>query len=565
MAIRTVDFLPEIFQTVPNKQFLNATLDQLVQEPAFKKIQGYVGRRVGPGVNPNDYYVLEPNATRANYQLEPGVVSLESQNTSEIKDAITYPGITDALAVQGANTTNSDRLYTSEYYSWDPFVSFDKFVNYSQYYWLPAGPDAVDVFANEIPLTENFTVTRNTNSYNFSTVPGSNPVITLVRGGNYTFELSQTGNAFYIQSEPGISGVLPYAPNISSRTVLGVNNNGEDLGTVSFYVPFKNAQQFYYDLTSIGNVDLLSELSYDQLNGVYLSDIIADYGGIDGITNLNNKTLVFTTSPSFPTNNVWQIQYTYDINSLPIVNLLPISTINNLTKFNILFGTEWASTTWYADASSVITQVPLLTAVQDVLWYQDGTNPDIFGQIRLVDQADSSTINVVTDILGKKNYTSPNGVVFTNNLKVQFLAPVVPSSYTNQEYYVAGVGTAIQLLPVSNFVTPETYTKSATVPYDSTPYDVGNFDASLNQPLVPDYLTIALDSPDLNAWTRSNRWFHTDVITASAVYNNTVPVLDNAARARRPILEFRGGTRLFDMGTQGKQPVDIIEIGRAHV
>mgnify|MGYP003334093648 CR=1 FL=1 len=559
MAIRTVDFLPEIFQTVPNKQFLNATLDQLVQEPAFKKIQGYVGRRVGPGVNPNDYYVLEPNATRANYQLEPGVVSLESQNTSEIKDAITYPGITDALAVQGANTTNSDRLYTSEYYSWDPFVSFDKFVNYSQYYWLPAGPDAVDVFANEIPLTENFTVTRNTNSYNFSTVPGSNPVITLVRGGNYTFELSQTGNAFYIQSEPGISGVLPYAPNISSRTVLGVNNNGEDLGTVSFYVPFKNAQQFYYDLTSIGNVDLLSELSYDQLNGVYLSDIIADYGGIDGITNLNNKTLVFTTSPSFPTNNVWQIQYTYDINSLPIVNLLPISTINNLTKFNILFGTEWASTTWYADASSVITQVPLLTAVQDVLWYQDGTNPDIFGQIRLVDQADSSTINVVTDILGKKNYTSPNGVVFTNNLKVQFLAPVVPSSYTNQEYYVAGVGTAIQLLPVSNFVTPETYTKSATVPYDSTPYDVGNFDASLNQPLVPDYLTIALDSPDLNAWTRSNRWFHTDVITASAVYNNTVPVLDNAARARRPILEFRGGTRLFDMGTQGKQPVDIID------
>ena len=34
---RTVDFLPEIFQTTANKQFLNATLDQLVQEPTFKK------------------------------------------------------------------------------------------------------------------------------------------------------------------------------------------------------------------------------------------------------------------------------------------------------------------------------------------------------------------------------------------------------------------------------------------------------------------------------------------------------------------------------------------------
>jgi len=558
MAIRTVDFLPDIFQTVPNKQFLNATLDQLVQEPSFKKTQGYVGRRVGPGVNPNDYYVLEPDATRANYQLEPGVISLKP-DTTDIQDAITYPGITDALAVQGANTTKSDRLYTSEYYTWDPFVSFDKFVNYSQYYWLPAGPDSVDVYATEIPLTDNFTVTRSTNAYTFSGVIGNNPVITLVRGGNYTFDVSQTGNAFWIQTDPGINGQLPYAPNISSRTVAGVSNNGEDLGTVSFYVPFKNAQQFYYDLTNLGNVDLLCELSYEQLNGMYLSDIIADYGGIDGITNLNNKTLVFTISPTFPTNNVWQIQYTYDIDGLPIVNLAPIATVNTLTKFSILFGTKWASTTWYSDASSAITEVPLLTAIKDVLWYQDGTNPDIFGQIRLVDQVDSSTINVVTDILGKKNYTSPNGVVFTNNLKVQFLAPVVPTSYANQEYYVAGVGTAIQLLPVVNYVTPETSTQSATVPFDSTPYDVGNFDASLNQPLVPDYLTIALDSPDLNAWTRSNRWFHIDVITASATYNNTVPLVDNAFRAKRPILEFRGGTRLYQMGTQGKQPVDIID------
>jgi hypothetical protein len=112
---------------------------------------------------------------------------------------------------------------------------------------------------------------------------------------------------------------------------------------------------------------------------------------------------------------------------------------------------------------------------------------------------------------------------------------------------------------VENFVTPETYTQSATIPYDSTPYDVGNYDASLNQPLVPDYLTINRASDDLNAWTRSNRWFHVDVINASAEYNNTIAVLDNAFRARRPIIEFRAGTKLFDFGTQGKQPVDIID------
>ena len=38
---------------------------------------------------------------------------------------------------------------------------------------------------------------------------------------------------------------------------------------------------------------------------------------------------------------------------------------------------------------------------------------------------------------------------------------------------VSGVnlGNGIKLLPVSDFVTPETYTRSATVPYDSTSYD----------------------------------------------------------------------------------------------
>ena len=589
MAIRTVDFLPDIFQTTPNKQFLNATLDQLVQEPAFKKTQGYIGRRVGPGVNPNDYYVLEPDATRANYQLEPGVISLKP-DTEEIQDAITYPGITDALAVQGANTTKSDRLYTSEYYTWDPFVSFDKFVNYSQYYWLPAGPDDVDVYATAIPLTDNFVVTRNTNNYNFSGILGNNPVITLVRGGNYTFDLNQTGNNFWIQSDPGVNGRLPYAPNISSRDVLGVINNGEDLGTVSFYVPFKNAQQFYYDLTSIGNVDLLTDLQFDQINNVYLSEFLATYGGIDGITDLNNRTVVFTNQiydpqdggwlitsqfdPLTPGNNgqpgsfdsleydltvpildpdtrysVWVITYQYDTDGNAILKLSVQRPCPKLNKFTVLFGTQWASTQWYRDAEGYFEEIPLLTAVKDVLWYQDGTNPDIFGQIRLVEEVDSSTINVVTDILGKTNYTSPNGVVFTNNLKVQFLNPVVPASYANQEYYVAGVGTAIQLLPVSNYVTPETYTQSATIPFDSTPFDVGNFDSSLNQPLIPDYLTIALDAPDLNAWSRSNRWFHIDVINASATYNNTTPVLNNAFRARRPILEFRGGTRLYEMGT----------------
>jgi hypothetical protein len=607
---RTVDFLPPIFQTTTNKQFLSATLDQLVQEPEFKKTQGFVGRHVGPGVNPNDYYVVEPTASRANYQLEPGVISLVP-DTDTISDAITYPGITDAIGRQGGFTNDAARLYTSEYYSWDPFISFDKFSNYSQYYWLPAGPLSVDVSATVIPTTDTFNVTRADNYYEFSGIAGENPPITLVRGGNYRFAVNQAPNQFWIQAEPGVNGRLPYAPNISSRTVLGVSNNGEDLGTVTFDVPYKNAQQFYYDLDLIpsiptpGQVDLLTTtLKFDQVNNVFLSTFLEQYpNGIDGITNLQNRTIVFTntiTDPEdggwlittqfdplaqTPSNNglpgsydylpydqttpildvntrysVWLIQYQYTTSGEPILKLSSVTPCAEFTKFTVLFGDEWSTTQWYRNAEGYFEQIPLLTAVKDLLWYQDGTNPEIFGQIRLVDPTDAQSINIDTDILGKKTYVSPNGVTFTNNMQITFRGSVVPTSYQNQTYYVAGVGTAIQLLPVSNYVTPETYTESATIPFDSLAFDVGNFDGSLNQPLQLDYITVALDSPDLNAWTRSNRWFHIDVITASAAYNNTTAVLDNAQRAKRPIIEFRGGTRLYNMGTEAKQPVNIVDL-----
>ena len=106
--VRSVDFLPEIFQTPVNQQFLSATLDQLIQEPAYKQTQGYIGQTVGPGVNPTDTYVTEPTAVRNNYQLEPGVVMLNPE-TGGVNDVITYPGIIDGLSTQGAITDQADR------------------------------------------------------------------------------------------------------------------------------------------------------------------------------------------------------------------------------------------------------------------------------------------------------------------------------------------------------------------------------------------------------------------------------------------------------------------------
>lgn len=777
--VRSVDFLPEIFRTDTNKQFLAATLDQLIQEPKFKKTQGFIGRKVGPGVIPSDSYVVEPDKTRADYQLEPAVISLRP-DSDEIQDAITYPGIDDAIGQQGGVIGRPDRLYTSEYYAWDPFVDFDSFVNFSQYYWLPNGPDAVDVSATTVLTTDTFDVTRGSTAYTFSGVPGSNPVIELVRGGSYNFVVAQnakqtvnlrvnnqgqsawlinnqpnptltlirgntyvfnvtarlplefwiktaqslgstdaysngvtnngatsglvtfvvpqdapdtlyyvnsnltnlrgifniidatpgTGNGFWIQSTPGVTGTIPSTPNISSRDVFGVSNNGEDLGVITFNVPQKTAQEFYFNLATFTQpVDLVTDLRFDQINNQPLDEFIAEHNGIDGVSYLAGRTLIFVGDPqlgwtrttlfdplaqgsandflegSFDTTlfdqaltipvadrtQLWQIQIVSS-NNIDYINLVKAADIPALNRWTIRYGNQYASTNWYKNTLGRIDQIPLLTAQLDTLYYQDATDPFMVGEIRLLDPVDASTL-FMDDVLGQPSYTSPNGVTFTNGLKVVFRGDIVPASYASntftiectgtladfnaiitdsteglyegqpivfgnpaygglipavtyyvhtvinpfqftvtatmggqdvvldnsfasfsatltnyREYYVSGVGSAIKLLPVTDFVTPETY-----VVDDDT-------STLIIEPAQPDYITIDRASLDLNAWTRSNRWFHIDVVKATADYNDTVAELDNNKRAKRPILQFRPNLRLYNMGTQGLAPVDIIDV-----
>jgi hypothetical protein len=541
--IRSIDFLPEIFKTETNRQFLASTLDQLVQEPKFKPTDGYIGRKFGPGVTADDNYVLEPNQVRNNYQLEPGVIFLrENQNT--VEDAVSYPGIVESLGSKNAIVNRHDRLFDSEYYVWDPLIDFDKFINFSQYYWLVDGPDAVDVSATDIPLTDDFDVARTASGYTFSGIAGTLPTLTLARQGNYTFEVDQSGNPFWIQTTPGAAGTLPQNGK-SNREVLGVTNNGAAVGTISFNVPQQNAQDFFYNLVEDGTVDYATRIEFDDINGRTVDDFVEEYGGIDGVNDLENKTVVFFKP--FPVESGSQAYSVYLINFVgtvdPVINLTVLRDVDNLRKISVNSGDEFGGTDIYKTAEGFYLKVPLLTATLDVLYYQDVNNPDFFGVINLVDTPDDQFIDVNT-ILSSANYTSPNGVVFTNGLKIKFRGTTVPESYQIGEYYVEGVGTQIQLLAVGEFITPESYTNTDSV--DDLPDEL-------------DYITINRASADQNAWSRSNRWFHSDVINATAVYNNSVAVLDFNLRARRAIVEFRSGLRLFNNGTLALDPVNTID------
>ena len=232
--IRTLSFLPEIFQTATNSQFLRATLDQLVNPPETERLQGYIGSKFGYGVNADDNYVIEPSKVRTDYQLDPGVVFLKT-NESTAQDFITYPGIIDALSTEGSVTKDNNKLFTSEFYSWDSFSNLDKLINFNQYYWIPEGPPAVTVASGTIFSETDYTVVPGASGYSISTssnAGATNPTLSLLRGGTYRFAINQS-TQFWIQGVPGVTGL---DGNENTRNILGVNNNGASTGYVTLLV-----------------------------------------------------------------------------------------------------------------------------------------------------------------------------------------------------------------------------------------------------------------------------------------------------------------------------------------
>lgn len=434
--VRTINFLPEVFRTYPNREFFDATLDVLTSQPNLRRVEGFIGEKYGYGVEPNDKYVVEPTKSRRDYQMDPGVVFLKT-DTQTAQDFINYPGIINALKLENANVSNHDRLFNNEFYCWDPFVNYDKVVNYSQYYWIPNGPDAVPVTTNLVYLINQYTVTGDDNGYTFSEVDEINPEITLIRGGTYLFAVPAnvpSFTPFWIQTVPGIDATA------LERNVPGVTNNGTSNGTVTFVAPDKS------------------------------------------------------------------------------------------------------------------------TFVDDYLYYQSGTDPLSVGRIKLIESNSENYVDV-TKILGQTTYTSPNGVRFTNGLKITFVGPTFPESYENQTYYVEGVGTSIELINVKVMLAPESSSEAWYNPWGRIPWDISTWDVELNVPVRPDYITSDRKSRDLNAWARSNRWFNQDVLDITQQFLGYVSAdeRNTPTKAKRPILEFRQNLKFYNSGSFGLGAVSLFD------
>jgi hypothetical protein len=572
---KTSDFLPKIFQTETNEKFLNATLDQLVSDVDFVKLDGYVGRKFAPTYKPKDSYILETDKNRKNYQLEPSVIVSES---GDIKFYSDYVDLINRLEYYGANIDNHDRLFSSEYYSFGGLIDLDKFVNFSQYYWLPNGPDAILIGESIVNSHQTFTVSRNLSNgaYTFDELETKNPEITLMRGGVYKFKVSQLGNGFWIQTEPGESGTKKRLQSVSSRDVLGVTNNGSDNGEIEFFVPLADSQDFYLKMPINAVVDFaLSDVTFKELDGANLG--IVNTGIFDGITiDPDGKTFIFTSESESEEDwysdrleklieskfrrGIWRASVDRtDIND-PRIILQYIANIDIGTRVYVSSGLEYVHNEFFKNEIGYLKLVPTLTAQLDELYYQDSTDPNICGRIRLVDRT-IEAIDVEQDILGKKYWQNKDGVTLANGMKVQFGQHIMPSKYANKTYIVEGVGSVdgISMIDYSLLVNPESGGNETLIGWDIMNFDRHNIDESYSGPTQHEYIVSNRSSLDLNPWSRTNCWFHISIIEAAALHNGTIVSVDSLSRAKRPIIEFLPNIQMFNSGLKGMRPVDQID------
>lgn len=407
---KSVNFLPEYLRSVKNSKFLSSTIDQLIAPPQLERIDGYVGSKITPNYDPeNDIYLKQPQSLRKDYQLEPSMVFKDS--VGKITDVIGFDDIVNELAIQGARTSNLDKILRTSYYSYDPLIDWDKLINYSEYYWLPNGPGAI-IFDNtsvdllvEVVNKPTYVLPSGHKLTNglkvvFSKSTSSNTA-TIVQGTEYIVEgvgnqikfidfqklevnepFAETYNETF--DSDGFDE-YPYDTDIKlpiTPEYVTINRSSTDLNSWSRYnrwfhgdvikieseingkvfllpaeskakrpiIEFKpNLQLYNFGVRGIDNVDLIDT---DTKNA--LSTINGSYGYyVDGVLLQQGDRVIFNADEDETVRNkIYKVTFT--TGSSPVIQLVLISTAQDLDSVAINKGNNFGGKSFYFKESEKV-------------------------------------------------------------------------------------------------------------------------------------------------------------------------------------------------------------------
>jgi hypothetical protein len=544
----SLTFLPKYFRTSANQKFLNATIDQMISEGDVEKISAFIGRKSFEPYRPVDKYLEGATKQRQDYQFEPAVIIKDNlDNVDFFKD---YPDYINQLSFFNSGDVDHNKINSQEFYAWNPHIDWDKFVNYRDYYWLPLGPTSIPIAGQSSNITSTYTVSVvddiDNRAYLF-TPDGltRNPTLRLYRGQTYRFEVNCPGNgiAFKTVRETGDSNF--YTQDISTiAKIYSVTNNGAGNyvidGANNPTINLLRGFTYVFDVNALGHPFLIKTTAVTGTDSTYSS----------GVTNNGAEvgTVTFTVPLDAPDTLFYACQF-----HSPMQGTINIRDAVPTDPFGLTIGIV----NRYVESGTI--EFTVSEDAPNVIYYVSENSLDTGGVITIYDITESTSIDVEKEIIGKKEYTSSNDVILSNGMKIFFQGRVSPEKYADGNWYVEGVGSAIKLVKETDLSTPAPYSTTALVEFDNEKFDSNGFDVAANVPSSKEYLLINRASNDLNPWSRYNRWFHKDVVATASLINRLPEVLDQTARATRPIIEFEANLKLWNFGTQFKNSVTLVD------
>ena len=297
----------------------------------------------------------------------------------------------------------------------------------------------------------------------------------------------------------------------------------------------------------------------------------------------------YQLEPVLTTKNVETAEITNALFYDDVLRLLSIEG-SNITDQNRLFKSKAYSWAPPIDIDKFIN-------FENYYWYDNGpVKIEITAPL-------SAPIVVTTDVIGKASFTSSNGINFSNGMKVEFSgANITPITYLNKEFIVEGVGTSIQLIDVNS--DDFNHTLPYMIPGSETEHlwDTDFWDevvwagtiigegTELSKRI--DYITIKRGAINQNPWSRTNGWYHKDVLLQvtgkvtgttftketlhpwdmgtdpydSTKWDSSLDVLsetfslDSLRQAKRPIIEFDNDLELYKYGLEGIGNVSVVSV-----